>query len=77
VAVHLHRHAPDLCYASERGVWECDFVTPDAVVQVCAELTPANRARELHGVVEGTRLRGRRRGLVVTLDQSGHLSRTV
>jgi len=73
VAVHLRQHAPDLCYASERGVWECDFVTPDAAIQVCAELTPANRGRELRGVVEGTRLGGRRRGLVVTMDQADHL----
>jgi predicted AAA+ superfamily ATPase len=36
-------------------------------------LTPANRGRELRGVVEGARLRGGRRGLVITLDQADHL----
>jgi len=36
-------------------------------------LTEANRARELRGVIEGTRLRGRRRALVVTLDQADRL----
>jgi len=73
VAIQLRQLTPDLSYAAERGLWECDFLTPDAAIQVCAELTPANRARELRGVVEGTRLRGRRRGLVVTLDQSDRL----
>jgi len=73
VAIQLRQSTPDLSYAAERGLWECDFLTPDAAIQVCAELTPANRARELRGVVEGTRLRGRRRGLVVTLDQSDRL----
>jgi len=73
VALHLRRRTPDVSFAGERGVWECDFITPDAAIQVCAELTPANRRRELRGVVEGTRLRGRRRGLVITLDQSDRL----
>ena len=70
VAVHLRRHSPDVAYAGTRGLWECDFVTPDSAIQVCLELTPANRGRELRGAVEGTRLRGRRRAMVITLDQS-------
>jgi len=73
VALHLRRTTRELTYASERGLWECDFVTPDAAVQVCLELTPENRDRELRGVVEATRLRGRRRALVVTLDQADRL----
>jgi len=73
VALHVRRHTPELAFAGERGVWECDFITPDAAIQVCAELTPTNRRRELRGVVEGARLRGRRRGLVITLDQSDRL----
>ena len=73
VALHLRRRTPELSFAGERGTWECDFITPDAAIQVCAELTPTNRRRELRGVVEGMRLRGRRRGLVITLDQSDHL----
>jgi predicted AAA+ superfamily ATPase len=73
VAIHLRRQAQPLAFAAERGVWECDFITPDAAIQVCAELTPANRRRELRGAVEGTRLRGRRRALVLTLDQSDRL----
>ena len=73
VALHVRQRTPELCFAGERGVWECDLITPDAAIQVCAELTPANRRRELRGVVEATRLRGRRRGLVITLDQSDRL----
>ncbi len=73
VALHVRQRTPELSFAGERGVWECDFITPDAAIQVCAELTSINRRRELRGVVEGTRLRGRRRGLVITLDQSDRL----
>jgi predicted AAA+ superfamily ATPase len=73
VAIHLRRHTRDVYYAGERGVWECDFITPDAAIQVCLELTAANRAREMRGVIEGTRLRGRRRGVIVTLDQADRL----
>jgi uncharacterized protein len=73
VAIYLHQGTPALSYAGERGLWECDFVTPEAAIQVCAELTPANRDRELRGVVEGSRLRGRRRGLVITLGQTDRL----
>jgi len=73
VALHLRRETRDLHYAGERDLWECDFIIPDAAIQVCLELTPANRARELRGVIEGTRLRGRRRAFVVTLDQTDRL----
>ena len=73
VALHLRQRTPELSFAGERGTWECDFITPDAAIQVCAELTSTNRRRELRGVVEGMRLRGRRRGLLITLDQSDRL----
>ena len=70
MALRLRRSTRDLCYAGERDLWECDFVTADAAIQVCLELTPANRDCELRGAVEGARLRGHRRALVVTLDQT-------
>ena len=73
VALHLRRGTRELHYGRERDLWECDFITPDAAIQVCLELTPANRARELRGVIEGTRPRGKRQALVVTLDQTDHL----
>jgi predicted AAA+ superfamily ATPase len=73
VALHLRRGWRELHYASERDRWEGDFIIPDAAIQVCLELTPANRGRELRGVIAGARLRGQRRAVVVTLDQSDHL----
>lgn len=73
VALHIRSTSRDLYYAAERDLWECDFITPDAAIQVCVELTPANLGREVRGVVEGVRLCGSRRALVVTLDQADHL----
>jgi predicted AAA+ superfamily ATPase len=73
VALHLRREMRALFYAGARDLWECDFITSDAAIQVCLELTPANLGRELRGVIEGTRLHGRRRALVVTLDQADQL----
>jgi len=73
VALHLRQRTRDLAYAGERDLWECDFVTSDAAIQVCYELTPANRQRELRGVIEGVKLGGQRRAIVVTFNQSDHL----
>lgn len=73
VALHLRRSNREVHYAGERDLWECDFVVPDAAIQVCLELTPANRERELRGVIKGTRLRGQRRAVVITLDQTDRL----
>ena len=73
VALHLRRSHRELFYAGERDQWDCDFVTPDAAVQVCLELTEENRTRELRGVTEAVLLRGKRRAVVVTLDQSDRL----
>jgi predicted AAA+ superfamily ATPase len=73
VALHLRRGTRNLNYAGERDLWECDFIVPEVAIQVCLELTPANRTRELRGVIEGTRLRGERRAVVVTLDQTDRL----
>ena len=73
VAIHLRREGQDVSYAGERGLWECDFITPSDAIQVCLEVTEANRAREVRGVVEGARLRGGRRAVVVTLDQADRI----
>ena len=62
------------CYAGQKDSWECDFVTDDYAIQVCANLTPFNRERELEGVRQGCALPGKRRGLIVTLDQRDALS---
>lgn len=73
VALHLRRQGGDLAWAGERDSWECDLVTSEEAVQVCLELTPQNLAREVRGVVEAARLPGRRRAVVVTLDQTDRL----
>jgi len=73
VALHLRRRSRQLHYAGERDLWECDFVTSTEAIQVCLELTPVNRARELRGVLAASRLRGKRRPLVLTLNQSDRL----
>lgn len=81
VAQHLRRRASStgargraaVAYAGERDRWECDLVTGDEAIQVCFELTPANRAREVAGVIEGSRLPGRRHPRIVTFDQSDRL----
>jgi hypothetical protein len=74
VALALRSQTRELFYAGERDRWECDFVTPEAAIQVCAELTPANQTRELRGLSEALALPGQRRGLIITLDQSDQLT---
>jgi predicted AAA+ superfamily ATPase len=61
-------------YAAEKDGWECDFVTDREAIQVCAELTPQNRERELQGLIQAARLPGgRRRALILTRDQEDSL----
>ena len=73
VLLALRRRGAAPAFAAEAHQWECDFVTPYAAIQVCAELTPANRARELRGLLAASRLPGAsgraRRPLVLTLNQ--------
>ncbi|MFY9342320.1 MAG: ATP-binding protein [Planctomycetota bacterium] len=73
VYLGLRARGEDVCYAGERGIWECDFVTPTLAIQVCARLDATNRARELRGVVRGAQLPGRRQALVLTMDQAERL----
>ena len=69
VFLALRRRGEDVTYASEKHVWECDFVTRSEAIQVCAELSPHNRAREIGGAVRAAALPGKRHPLIVTLDQ--------
>ncbi len=73
VYLGLRRLGQAVSYASEKDAWECDFVTEDRAIQVCARLTAENRRREVEGVVRGARLPGRRRPLILTLDQRDRL----
>ena len=69
----LRRRGATPAFATEAHQWECDFVTPDAAIQVCAELTPQNRGRELRGLLAAAGLPGatgrKRELLVLTLNQ--------
>jgi predicted AAA+ superfamily ATPase len=73
VLLALLRQGFTPAYAVEIHQWECDFVTQDAAIQVCAELTPQNRDRELGGLLAAAKLPGassrRRELLVLTLNQ--------
>jgi len=69
VYLALRRAGGPLAYAGEKDAWECDFVTAREAIQVCAELAPHNREREVRGLVEGCRLPGKRSALLLTLNQ--------
>ena len=76
VLLALRRRDELPSYAAEPHVWECDFVTPSCSIQVCAELTPENRHRELRGLLAAAQLpgaKGKRRLLVLTLNQRDEL----
>jgi hypothetical protein len=73
VYLGLRRLGQAVSYAGERDSWECDFVTKDRAIQVCSRLTTENRRREVEGVVRASRLPGRRRPLILTLDQRDRL----
>jgi uncharacterized protein len=69
VFLALRRGGEPIAYASEKDSWECDFVTPTMAIQVCAELNPYNRDREVRGALRAAALPGGRRPLILTLDQ--------
>ena len=74
VFLSLRQQGLEPCYAGEKDSWECDFVTDKLAIQVCANLAPFNRERELEGVRRACALPGKRRGLIVTLDQRDKLT---
>src|SRR5665213_508142 len=74
VFLSLRQRGAKPCYAGEKDLWECDFVTDELAIQVCANLTPFNRTRELEGVRRACALPGKRRGLIITLDQRDELT---
>jgi hypothetical protein len=74
VYLDLRRRGGRIAWAGEKDAWECDFVTDREAIQVCAELTADNRARELKGLLAACALPGGRRPLLLTLDQRDRLS---
>jgi uncharacterized protein len=69
VFLALRRTGESISYAGEKDSWECDFMTPTMAIQVCAELNPHNRDREIRGALRAAALPGARRPLILTLDQ--------
>jgi predicted AAA+ superfamily ATPase len=75
VFLALRQRGTPVAYAGEKNSWECDFVTDSEAIQVCAELTPFNRDRELRGIARAIALPPRkRRALILTLDQRDSIS---
>lgn len=74
VFLALRRRGERVSYAGEKDSWECDFVTDSAAIQVCSELTAFNRERELRGLSGALALPGKRRPLILTLDQRDRLT---
>ncbi len=69
VFLALRRNRTRVCYAGEANLWECDFVTDTEAIQVCANLNAQNQEREVRGALKGAALPGKRRPVIVTLDQ--------
>jgi uncharacterized protein len=72
VFLDLRSRGENLHYAGEKDSWECDFVTSDSAIQVCAALTPETYERELRGLAAAAKLPGSktpRHLLILTLDQ--------
>ncbi|MGQ0835693.1 MAG: DUF4143 domain-containing protein [Gammaproteobacteria bacterium] len=74
LALRRHGGRDSVTYAGETNAWECDFLTKSAAIQVCTELTPENRERELRGALQAAALPGKRRPLILTLDQRDRIS---
>ena len=73
VFLALRRNKTPVSYAGETNLWECDFITDTEAIQVCATVTPQNQEREVRGALQGAALPGKRRAIIVTLDQRDHL----
>ena len=73
VFLALRRNKRRVSYAGEKNLWECDFVTDTEAIQVCANLNAQNQEREVRGALQGAALPGKRRAVIVTLDQRDRL----
>jgi predicted AAA+ superfamily ATPase len=69
VALELLRRGMEPCYAAEKALWECDFVTKDTAWQVCWRLSEENKAREVRGLIEAGKQTRAERLIILTFDQ--------
>jgi len=74
VFLALRRNKIPASYAAEAHSWECDFVTNTEAIQVCATFNAQNQGREIRGALQGAALPGKRRPVIVTLDQRDSLT---
>ena len=69
VALEMLRRKMEPCYAGEKDLWECDFVTGDTAWQVCWQLTERNKAREVQGLLKAGEQTRAKRLVILTLNQ--------
>ena len=69
VFLSLRRRKIFPSYAAELHRWECDFVTDAEAIQVCANFNSHNQEREVRGAINAAALPGKRRPIILTLNQ--------
>jgi predicted AAA+ superfamily ATPase len=72
VYLALRRKYKEIYYFKEKG--ECDFIVKEAqdilhIIQVCAEIHPDNKAREVVGLLAAVTFFSKKEGLILTLNQ--------
>jgi len=72
VYLALRRKYNEIYYFKDKG--ECDFIVKEAqdilhIIQVCAEIHPDNKAREVNGLLAALTFFSKTEGLILTLNQ--------
>ena len=72
VYLALRRKHKEIYYFKDKG--ECDFIVKEAqdilhIIQVCAEIHPDNKAREVNGLLAALTFFSKTEGLILTLNQ--------
>jgi uncharacterized protein len=70
VYLALRACSKEFSYAAETDRWECDFVTKNSNIQVCAELTSDNLHREVAGLLGASKQTKRKHALILTLGRT-------
>jgi predicted AAA+ superfamily ATPase len=67
--VRRRRHDQNkVFYASEKDVWECDFLAEDTAIQVSLEINENNFRREANGLLEAVKIARASKFFILTLD---------
>ncbi|NLI25508.1 MAG: ATP-binding protein [Bacteroidales bacterium] len=77
IFLHLVRKGRTISYFRQK--YECDFIVhqsnaPVLVLQVCSDLNPDNKDREINGLLEAMDFINHKEGIIVTLDQEDEFS---